>query len=845
MSKLFLLLFTISFVSIFAQSTPDQSKIDSIQLVIQNAQHDSTIINAWNNWDKLIKRKPVAFSIQLNQNIDSLCQLNLNHLEKLTKQEKYFFQKSKAHAIYIKGYHLQSLEDYQKSLKIYQALEDKKGEGNVFDMIGAHYFSQGKYGQAIESYHLSRTNKQALNDSIGIVNTMLNEAWALQYMEQYRKALQVLHEGLEISEELGDTKVTSSILYNISLSHYYLSEFDKGIETSKRGLKIMEELGDKAGIMRCLLSIGTNYQSKGAYQMATEYLSQCYQVAKENEDKYYMATSLHTIAIIDAKIGNYDKAIQQYMASVQLYEALEYRSTLSSVYLGIGKIYFEQKEYKKAEEHYQTSLKMSDENKNKADRSAVLNNLGLLSQTQKNTNDALNYFTQSLELAKGLDNKLLTAENMTSIASIYRDKKDYSNALKYFNKSLTITQTIGATQSETINLMELGKCYSEFGKINQAISSSKKALELAMKENIQPIIKDAAYTLFENYKRQNKYEEALKMYEQYNTISDSLTSETNQKEIIRQEYKYAYGKQAIADSIQYAETTKIQEAQLSAQTAINAQQKQRSYFLLFGALLASIFGGWMYHRNRITRKQNQVISLQKQELESLHQVKDHIFAIIGHDLRKPAIAFQGITKKVNYLLKNQDFKTLNALGEEIEKDALALNKLTDNLLNWALMEKDVMPYHPESIPVAPIADEVCALFEKIAKEKNINLSANIPYDLKVYVDKNALQTIIRNLVDNSIKFTGEGGDILLQAMNTPQGVKIEIDDTGIGMTNQQVKNIFLLQKNKSQPSLTGEKGTGLGMHLVNELVKLNQGTINVISQLERGTKFNILLPVKN
>ena len=121
-----------------------------------------------------------------------------------------------------------------------------------------------------------------------------------------------------------------------------------------------------------------------------------------------------------------------------------------------------------------------------------------------------------------------------------------------------------------------------------------------------------------------------------------------------------------------------------------------------------------------SRRKNKLIAIQNTQLKELNNTKDYIFGIIGHDLRKPAIAFRGITKKVNYLLKNKEYDTLSKLGSEIERDAIALNNLTDSLLGWALAQKNVLPYNPDTINLQEIIREVEELFNRIiADKKNI------------------------------------------------------------------------------------------------------------------------------
>ena len=264
------------------------------------------------------------------------------------------------------------------------------------------------------------------------------------------------------------------------------------------------------------------------------------------------------------------------------------------------------------------------------------------------------------------------------------------------------------------------------------------------------------------------------------------------------------------------------------------------------ALLAFfIFRGYRNKQkaNQLLASKNKEIESQKEELEQLNQTKDRIFAILGHDMRKPTIAFRGIARKVNYLLGKKDFARLEQLGESIERDALGLNNLTDNLLNWALTQKNALPHQPEQIQLTKIVEEVFMTLGRLAEDKSIHLISEISDDTMIMADKNALLTIIRNLVDNAIKFTAENGQIIITSKPSDVGVDIFIKDTGVGIDAEKTKAIFLLQKGKSTEGTAGEKGTGLGLHLVHELVKLNEGNISVVSKQDEGTEFCVSLKV--
>ncbi len=231
------------------------------------------------------------------------------------------------------------------------------------------------------------------------------------------------------------------------------------------------------------------------------------------------------------------------------------------------------------------------------------------------------------------------------------------------------------------------------------------------------------------------------------------------------------------------------------------------------------------------------ISIQKKELEKLNVTKDRIFGIIGHDLRKPVIAFRGIAGKINYLLKKEDFVTLKKLGEGIERDALGLNALTDNLLNWALSQKNALPFRPEEIELEHVVDEIFLTLGRLASDKSLELISTIQPKTIIVVDRSSFVTIIRNIVDNAIKFTPENGTITISSCPSDFGLDILIQDTGVGIPQDKINHIFLLQKDKTTEGTSGEKGTGLGLHLVKEMVELNKGNIHVTSREGEGTTF--------
>lgn len=248
--------------------------------------------------------------------------------------------------------------------------------------------------------------------------------------------------------------------------------------------------------------------------------------------------------------------------------------------------------------------------------------------------------------------------------------------------------------------------------------------------------------------------------------------------------------------------------------------------------------GYTFLLTDITR-----IREKEEELATANEAKNRLFSIISHDLRKPALAFRGISKKVNFLVQEGRFNQLNKFGDSLEQSALNLNSLLDNLLKWALNQKGDLHFEPLKFGVTPLIEEILNLFKPVLTQKEIDIRCHSETDFRILGEPDAFSTIIRNLVDNAIKFTPVKGKIDIDIRQKTDRLSIKIKDTGIGMTPAQIQHLFELGKNRSRQGTHGEKGTGLGMVLVKDLVKLHQGDINIISQLDQGTTIEILLPI--
>ncbi|MCX6221186.1 MAG: PAS domain S-box protein [Bacteroidia bacterium] len=240
------------------------------------------------------------------------------------------------------------------------------------------------------------------------------------------------------------------------------------------------------------------------------------------------------------------------------------------------------------------------------------------------------------------------------------------------------------------------------------------------------------------------------------------------------------------------------------------------------------------------------IKLKNEELSKANSEKDKFFSIIAHDLRSPFNGFLGLTQIMADESSSLSTEEFQQMAASMEKSASNLFRLLENLLHWARVQQGLIPFNPIVVQLLPIADESIAMVLEQAKIKGIKITHNIPNDLKVFADINMVQTIIRNLLSNAVKFTLNGGTVILSAKPTGDNfVVIAIKDTGIGMNQTIVEQLFRLDVQTGREGTEGEPSTGLGLLLCKEFVEKHGGKIWVESEEGVGSTFYFSLASNN
>jgi ligand-binding sensor domain-containing protein/signal transduction histidine kinase len=249
-------------------------------------------------------------------------------------------------------------------------------------------------------------------------------------------------------------------------------------------------------------------------------------------------------------------------------------------------------------------------------------------------------------------------------------------------------------------------------------------------------------------------------------------------------------------------------------------------------------------RQQFIDKQSKDLSISNDKLILLNETKDKFFSIIAHDLKNPFSSIFGFCE-----ILSRRYETMNDTNRKKAIDVIydssrKIFKLLENLLQWARSQTGAIKYEPAEFMLDEVVATNILLLENMALQKKLKIRDYIESGIKVFADKNMVDTVIRNLITNAIKFT-DSGWIGIETIQEKDYTKVKIIDTGVGISIDKLDKLFNVVGSKSTYGTRGEPGTGLGLILCKEFVQKHGGTIGVESELGKGSTIYFTIPTKS
>jgi signal transduction histidine kinase/DNA-binding response OmpR family regulator/streptogramin lyase len=249
--------------------------------------------------------------------------------------------------------------------------------------------------------------------------------------------------------------------------------------------------------------------------------------------------------------------------------------------------------------------------------------------------------------------------------------------------------------------------------------------------------------------------------------------------------------------------------------------------------------------NEELRSQSEELYITNEELQKLNATKDKFFSIIAHDLKNPFHAISGSAEYMETQSLSMDDATRNEFIKVIKNSSKNASNLLENLLQWARSQTNSISYNPENFDLFYIADENIQLLKTNADNKRIRLINDVGINSFAFADRNMISTVLRNLINNAIKFTPAEGTITVSTQNNSDLLELIVSDTGVGMDEITRNKLFRIDQHVTSQGTSGEAGTGLGLIICKEFIDKNNGVIRVESEIGKGSRFIISLPASD
>ena len=627
---------------------------------------------------------------------------------------------------------------------------------------------------------------------------------------------------LTLLPSAGENTATALLYEEIGLEYDYAGQ----TEEAKRYYLKYKDLSDELDFIDGQLGFVSRYTSilikTGLFDSIIIINNEALALAQQANNKDKEADFITNIGTGYNYKGYYEMALEYYLEALKYYESVSDSLSVGQLYDMTQTIYWELKRFNEAIAYGEKAVDLLSRGEDTYRYGISLLNLSNTYLYMYQHDRAKELLDKALLIAQENGYTYIEALACISYHAIY-SATDASQAWAYAHRALEIA--IGMNDPETIahSKLNLGYAYIFSGRYREAEEWLEQALELAQEYDISYIMREV-YEEFAKleYARQ-KIDKGLIYAGKADSVRNMLMGEKIQRAAEELNIKYETEKKELEIARQQAVLGRHQAYQIAFVTGI----------VLLLAILILLW--WMLN---LRNKRNRALA-------EMNATKDKFFSIISHDLKNPAIAQRDALQLLTNNSDKWDATLLSQYYTELLKSANGQVELLYNLLNWAQVQTGRMPYKPVSFDLSKALRSDITLIEDMAKRKGIITDVQIPQIAVVTGDSNMITTVVRNLLTNAVKFTSGGNTVslrieLLADSDEGSGARaytVSVVDTGTGMSEEQLHNLFSIDQKQSRRGTAGESGSGLGLIVCKELIEKHGSTLNVESVEGKGSRF--------
>jgi signal transduction histidine kinase len=578
--------------------------------------------------------------------------------------------------------------------------------------------------------------------------------------------------------------------------------------------------------------LGSYHSDKGNQNRALNHYHTILTLCREHDFKDLELKTLGDLGFEYEAKGNYAKALGTYLDALELATEYGNKDMQSILNEYIANLYISQKDFDQAMYFYEKVKKLNEEIGDEIFIAETMSNMasayadmGELEYAMFHANAAIKTFEE-----KRILDWLAYAYEIKG--KVYLKQMNYKWAMYWYKQSEHIHKELQDERGELDLLNGMAKATFHQDKDSISEQYALKAYDISKKLGILSSTMASTETLYELHKKRGHFETALGYHEIFKAMADTLIKKESENNLLLLKAKVAYDQQ---------KETLIEDNQKAL-----AKQKAYVYASLF-VLLVFIIVTFLIKRNeKIQKSLNKALMTKTEDLEKsqaylkeVNRTKVRLFSIIGHDLRGPIGAVQGLLQ----LVKDGEVSNEELLQfiPKLRRDMNSISFTLNNLLSWGNSQMNGSNTKAVAFDLKLVVQENIGLLAEIAGSKGIEVKNELQDNTMIWSDTDQIDIVVRNLISNAIKFTPQNGEIIITGQEKSAVWEICVRDTGIGMDEQTLKRIFT-EDTHTTYGTNDEKGTGLGLSLCKEMVEKNNGSIWANSTLKVGSTFYFTLP---
>ncbi|KAA8481876.1 tetratricopeptide repeat protein [Arcticibacter tournemirensis] len=607
--------------------------------------------------------------------------------------------------------------------------------------------------------------------------------------------------------------------YEALVKQYRYNKPDSALYYAEKAIALAEREKDSVGLATMLNQLGMIGDNFGKFEESRQNYLRAAAIYRALRSKKGEATETVRLGVVELRKGNYDEAIGYFLKAMELSEQINDRAGIMEANITLGEVYIARKQYDTALRYLKSAEKLDKTLPFSSLSLNLCSNFGIVYREKGDFKLAKAYIQKGINLSNKPQLWGLHITLINNLASVYAKAGFREKSISLQKTALEKSREIQNYIRELQTLTTLADTYGN-DNIDYCLFYLKQALALAEEKGAIKQKIDILQRLGDVYKYLKNYKEALKMKEQEHALADSFFYRDMSKQIANLQSEYELNKSK----------ARVQELKYEN----NRQALERKIILFITAGIAILLLVVAFHYFR-TKELNRLLNRANAELKDSNTVKDKLFSILAHDLRQP------IASVINFLyIIDDDSLTPDEKHDVINKLIVNSNASLDTLnqlLKWGEMQIKGVVINPVVFCPKEIIERNVNLLSAAADSKSIHIDNTVTDTIRIYCDADHFDFTIRNLLSNAIKFTPNGGRVFITAERKSETtVKFSVKDTGVGISNDRLDSIFKIN-NISTQGTNNEKGTSLGLAMCKEFIEANNGTIEVVSEKNRGSEF--------